>query len=622
MDQAASEPPRHGRICFSDFELDPRSGELFRNGKPVRIQPQPLRVLQVLMERPGQTISREELRERIWGGMTYVEFDQGLNYCIRQIRLALGDSAAKPVYIATALREGYRFLPEVTAQTQASVADPAAANHKGAKPAAHAIGPSPWRAKTVSAAVGLLIAGAAVAAGWTYFRPTPPINSLAVLPLDNLSGDASQQYFADGITDELTTMLAKGSTLRIVSRTSVMAYRSAHRPLPQIARSLGVDAVLEGSVARSGGRVHMNLQLIDGRTDTHLWAESFDREATGAAAIAQGAADTVARRLHRAVARAPVRYVRPEAHDAYLHGHYLWFAGRNKEAGEYFLKAAELQPDYALAWTGVADYWIAGTVEGQMSPKESLERGAAAAVKAVALDDSLAQAHVTMCAATFFKKWNLEGALRECDRAIELDPEMAEAYHLRAKILATLNRHPEAIETERRAMELNPFARPWGLVLELNWARRYDTAVAEARARLESAPANAVLLYQLAYAYRAKGMETEAVQLFEAVQRASGDAARAAEMDRVFQSRGYRGVLEDWLRYWRNQAATRYVSPVFLSRYTAQLGRRDETLALLEHGYEERSPLLLDVGFDPAYDFLRKDNRYHSLMERVGLQEQ
>jgi TolB-like protein/DNA-binding winged helix-turn-helix (wHTH) protein len=570
------------------------------------------------MERPGQTISREELRERIWGGMTYVEFDQGLNYCIRQIRLALGDSAAKPVYIATALREGYRFLPELTAQTQASVADPAAANHEGTKPAAHATGSSPWRATTVAAAAGVLIA----VAGWAYFRPMPPIDSLAVLPLDNLSGDVSQQYFADGITDELTTMLAKCSTLRIVSRTSVMAYRAAHRPLPQIARSLGVDAVLEGSIARSGGRVHMNLQLIDGRTDTHLWAESFDLEATGAAAIAEGAADTVARQLHRAVAKAPTRYVRPEAHDAYLHGRYLWFAWRNKEAGEYFLKAAELQPDYAQAWTGVADYWLVGAVEGQMSPKESLERGAAAARKAVALDDSLAQAHVTMCAATFFKDWNLEEALRECDRAVELDPEMAEAHHLRAKILAALNRHPEAIETERRAMELNPFARPWGLVLELNWARRYDAAVAEARARLESAPADAALLLQLAYAYRSKRMESEAVQMSEAALRASGNTALAAETDRVFQSRGYRGVLEDWLRYWRNQAATRYVSPVFLSRYTAQLGRRDETLALLEHGYKDRSPLLLEVGFDPAYDFLRKDNRYRSLMEKVSMRKQ
>jgi DNA-binding winged helix-turn-helix (wHTH) protein len=216
-------------IRFADFELDAQSGELLRNGQPVRIQPQPLRVLRVLLERPGQTVSREELRLRVWGEATYVEFDQGLNYCIRQIRLALGDSAAKPIYIETAPRQGYRFVPQV--MTPGALVEMTAGAAQG---------------RTRAVAFGVLAAGLVIAGIWTYAARRPEIGSIAVLPLDNLSGDTSQEYFAEGMTDELITMLAKGSTLRVVSRTSVMAYRGARRPLTEIARSLGADAVLEG----------------------------------------------------------------------------------------------------------------------------------------------------------------------------------------------------------------------------------------------------------------------------------------------------------------------------------------------------------------------------------------
>lgn len=311
--------------------------------------------------------------------------------------------------------------------------------------------------------------------------------------------------------------------------------------------------------------------------------------------------------------------MRPDAHDAYLHGRFLWFAGHNKDAGTYFQKAAELQPDYALAWAGLADYWIAGALSGQIDPADARPQAAVAARNAVSSDKSLAQSHVTMGAFTYFMEWNTQEALRECGKAIELDPGFAEAYHLRAKILAALNRHAEAVEAERKALDLNPFARPWGLVLELNWARRYDAAITEAKARLESAPEDPTLLRQLAFSYRAKGMEADAVRTTEAALRASSDTAGAQEMDRLFRLSGYRGLLEGRLNNERKEAARHYVSPVHLSQYTAQLRLREETLALLKRGGEERSPLLLEIGFDPAYDFLRSENRYRSLIDKVGL---
>ena len=442
----------NGRVRFDHFEFDPQSGQLLRDGQPLRVQPQPLRVLQVLLEHAGQTVSRDALRERIWGDGTYVEFDEGLNYCIRQIRVALGDNAAKPAYVETLPKQGYRFLAAVVH---------ANGNGAGLAPTVSASLHKTRRGRWMLVAAACIIA--VVAAAGISLARKPHIASLAVLPLNNFSGDSGQDYYADGMTDELTTMLAKNSTLRIASRTSAMQYRNAHRPLPEIAKNLGVDGILEGSVARSGNRVHVTVQLIDGRRDAHIWAESFDRDWHDSAALSREVAQWVAKQLHSAVAPpAAARYVRPEAHDAYLHGRYLWFGGRIDEAGQYFQQAVDLQPDYALAWTGVESYYGGGAVEGLLAPQDALQRGKAAALRADSLDDALAEAHVALCAEAFFADWNWPKALQECDRAIELNPKITEAYHLKAKVMATLGRHDEAIQLERKVMELSPFERRGG----------------------------------------------------------------------------------------------------------------------------------------------------------------
>ena len=220
------------------------------------------------------------------------------------------------------------------------------------------------------------------------------IASLAVLPLANLSGDPNEEYFADGMTDELTTMLAKDSTLRIVSRTSAMQFKDAHRSLPEIARALNVDAILEGSISRSSNQVHMTLQLVRGDTDSHLWAESYDRDTNDVAALPDDAARAIAARLNSSTPpHANGRYINPEAHDAYLRGHYDWVVGRNEDAGRYYQQAVDIQPDYALGWTGLADYYAMGAIGGVLDPLQALPQAEAAARKAVELDDSLPRAH-------------------------------------------------------------------------------------------------------------------------------------------------------------------------------------------------------------------------------------
>ena len=324
----------------------------------------------------------------------------------------------------------------------------------------------------------------------------PAITSLAVIPLDNLSGDPSQEYFADGMTDELITMLAKNSSLRIVSRTSVMQYKGARRPLPEIARQLGVDGILEGSVSRFGNRVHMNIQLIQAPTDTHLWAESYDRDSNEAAALPHEAAEAIAKRLNSSVTSAsPARYVNPEAHDAFLHGRYLWYAGQNDKAFDYFKKATQLQPDYAAGWSGLAMYYGAGAIIGYLDPAKSLAPELEAADKAVRLDDSFPEAHLGMCAAVLINAWDFKRADQECLRAIELDPEFAEAYHLRAKVLGAFNRNDEAIEAQKKATELDPAARPWAIAMAYQVARRDDEAIADVRQRLESYPEDVSLVW-------------------------------------------------------------------------------------------------------------------------------
>jgi TolB-like protein/DNA-binding winged helix-turn-helix (wHTH) protein len=647
-----------GRIFeFGDFRLDCDRFELYRAGRSLKLELKPMELLILLAGRTGQLVTRAEIAESLWDREVFVDTEHGINTAIRKIRQVLGDDPEQPRFLLTVTGKGYRFIgaaAEGFAPLAEGQSEPPLVENGGAaldyaieQPASPPIQNPPAPAQqaelrlpvksTVSNNPRLIWLGALAAAAVLAFfisvtlsprswndrflarAAKPDIKSLAVLPLDNLSGDPGQEYFADGMTDELTTMLAKDSTLRIVSRTSVMQYKGAHRPLPEIARELGVDGVLEGSIARSGDKVHMTIQLIQALSDTHVWAESYDRNANELVSLSTEATQTIARKLNSAVLPpAPTRFVNAEAHDAYLHGNYLWYRGKNEEAGAYFRKATELQPDYALAWTGLAGYYGVGS-EYATNPEASLAKSEAAAAKAVELDDSLPEAHQTLGAAIFAYRWDWDRSQQEVTRAIQLDPKFSQAYHFRANILAALNRNQEAIEAQKKATELDPFARPWALPRVYVWARQYDAALAATLEQLEANPRDPEFHELLARIYRCKGLYSQAALEWEKQLSLSGDEESAANVRRAFQRNGYKGAMEWQLSQLKKKSATQYVAPFDFAYCYAQLGEREQTLASLEGAYRQHAVDLLWLQSEPAFDFVHSDERYRSIIRGIGL---
>lgn len=447
------------------------------------------------------------------------------------------------------------------------------------------------------------------------------IPSIAVLPLENFSSDPGQEFFADGMTDELITMLAKNPSLRVTSRTSVMQYKKAHRPLGDIAKELGVDGILEGSVGRAGNRVRVTAQLIYAPTDTHVWAESYDRDVNDVNALQSELAQAIAKQvgLTASVSEKQERPIKAEARDAYFLGRYDWFAFETEKAKEQFQRAIDIQPDYAAAWSGLADSLTLKAVEGEMVPAAVMPQAEAAARKALALDDSLAEAHNSMAAVNFFYKWDWNAAERESARAVALTPSLAEPHHLREKILNSLNRHDEAVQEQRKAMELDPFARPWAMALALIGAHQYDAAVQDARFRSEAQPDHAGLHWILSVAYGAEGMEKESVQEWEKTLDFGGHADLAADLRRAFAQGGYRGALEWNLDLTKKRASHEYVEPFELARAYATLRRTDETLRYLEVSYKEHDANMAELPCMPEFNFLHSDARYRAIVARMGL---
>ena len=607
-----------------------------------------MELLILLASREGQLVTRTEIADRLWASEVFVDTEHGINTAIRKLRYLLRDDPDHPQFIQTVVGMGYRFIaPITTVQKPSSEAvppgaasmEPAALDpiqpREAISPEALIGVPAPslstsnprfpaWIGLTALAALLITIPMVTVGAHplgerLLHRNQQPAISSLAVLPLDNLSGDSSQDYFADGMTDELITMLAKESSLRIVSRTSVMQYRGARRPLPEIAQALHADAILEGSVSRSAGQVHMTLQLIRADTDSHLWADSYQRDANDVA-LPDEAAKAIANQLHRAVpAVKAARYVSPAAHDAYLHGNYLWFGDHMEESGAWFQKAIDLQPDYALAWTGLADYYGEGIVADALDPRTSIVPEEQAAQRALALDPNLPQAHQAMAAMFLIDRWDWADADREILRAISLDPQNSELYYLRACGLKAVNRQAEAIELGKKTMELDPFSRPYALAGFYEGARQFDAALKEIRLRLEANPNNLDLLGLEMDTLRRMGNYKEAVDVWARWHILTGDPKSAVNLRRAWDRGGARGFVRWQLDRRLLQSKSRYVSPVELASYYAQLGEKERTLALLEEGYRQHSTDTLWIQEDPAYDFLHSDSRFGAIVQRTGV---
>ena len=624
---------------FGDFRLDCGKFELCRKGRRLKLEQKPLGLLVLLVTKHGQVVTRDEIARCLWEREVFVDIEHGINTAIRKIRQILGDSSDLPRFVQTISGSGYRFIapvtavePEVTEPTQLSrdlVDLPPAPPRISATPVIPAAAKPHHRLWVVAAlcvcvlvAISILTLGPHPLAARFLDRDShSAIASLAVLPLANLSGDPNEEYFADGMTDELTTMLAKDSTLRIVSRTSAMQFKDAHRSLPEIARALNVDAILEGSISRSSNRVHMTLQLIRADTDNHLWAESYDRNTNDVAVLPDNAARAIAARLNSSTPpHANDRYIKQEAHDAYLRGHYAWVVGRNEDAGRYYRRAVDIQPDYALGWTGLADYYAMGAVGGGVDPLQALPQAEAAARKAVELDDSLPRAHATLGGVIFFNHGDGVQALNELTRATELDSHDSEDFHLHARVLCALGRYDEAIAMQKRSTAINPFEHPGAMAEIYMCTRHFDAAISDAEMRLKDFPAAADLLGELADSYHWKGMDKEAVEMLGRQISAQGDLPLSAAVRRAFETGGYAAVVRCRLAADERRARSRRVSTFALADLHGRLSEHDETLAVFKQGVNDRDPLLLLLAqSDPAFDFLHADPRYRSLIQKMGL---
>jgi TolB-like protein/DNA-binding winged helix-turn-helix (wHTH) protein len=624
--------PIKDTVRFGPFELDLNVWQLRKDGVRVKIPQQPLQLLAMLLERPGSAISREELRHRLWPSDVFVDFDHGLNKNIQKLREALGDSSDSPRYIETIPRTGYRFVGSGMDQAEA------VENELETKPCTptptRPVGPTTphrtWRLGQLWAVAGFFVVMLILVVWWAQRQAQAiPIRSVAVLPLENLSADPDQQYFADGMTDELITMLAKNSTLRVVSQTSASQYKGVHRPVRDIARELGVDGIVEGSVGRSGGKVHVTIQLIHAPSDTNMWAESYDGDTAESVSLPSEVARAIAARLKMAVTPArPQRAIKPEAHEAYLRGRYYWFSGGGttafhdqtmKKAGEYFKRAVALQPDYASAWSGLSDFYLVSALHGDAPPSDNQPLARAAAEHALELDESLAEAHNSMAATYLFFDWDWRMALLHANKAVEIQPNVAEYHYFRSKVFITLNRMQEALDDEQKAAELDPFARPFGIGDMLLIMRRYDAAVNEFHTRLETLPADPRLHQRLAEAYRHKGMKRDAGLELEKSALLESDEPGKAAIRNAYEKGGYEGIIHLQLNAMNGRAQKEYVSPLQLADQYAQLGLKEETIQFLEEAYEERSPRLVWLQSWPAYDFLHSDERYQNIVRQIGL---
>lgn len=618
---------------FGDFELDRARFELRRNGELLKLERIPMELLQLLLEKNGEIVTRQEIVERLWGKDVFVDTEHGINTAVRKIRAALRDDIDRPRFIQTISGKGYRFIGDPVNgngnSTVAAIENLPPAETRTA-PAPHSqVQKTPWRIATIVALPLLLIATLRLGfnvAGLRdkVFAPhrAHAIHSLAVLPLANLSGDPEQDYFADGMTDELITMLAKNTSLRLVSRTSALRFKGVQRPVKDIARELGVDGILEGSVERSGNRVHMTVQLIHAPSDTHLWAESYDRNLSEAFSLPSDLSRTIAKEVNTAISPAkPQLRVSPEAHDAYMRGRYFWFNGSTERSQDYFQQAIQLQPDYAAAWSGLADSYTLRAVDGEVPPQTVMGKAEEAARKAIDLDGSFSDAHKARAALYLFNTWEWQSAEAESRRALELDPNNAEAHHLYSYVLFVTQRPEEALQEQKRATSLDYSLRPWALGRCYIHLRRFDDAIKELRPLAESQSNNSWVRYQLSQAYWLKGMYKESEQELESALRVGRHPEMADVYHRAFARGGEKAAALVGVNELKARARKKYLSPWEMAFESALLGDngKEETLKFLEAAYQERSPWIVFLQNEPVFDFLHSDPRYRALIKKIGL---
>lgn len=626
---------RHTSVLrFGTYEVDLHAGELRKGGIRIKVQQQPLKLLAILLEHSGEVVTREELRARIWPNESFGRFDQAVNIAIAKLRGALGDSADNPRFIETIPRRGYRFLADVavlqrgsgkleTAQETAAMGDSRDSAAGVAEPAIldRRPGPRSWMILTFSAV--LLAALVFTIIRWHNHSaanalPTSPIRSLAVLPLENLSGDA-QDYFADGMTDELITDLAQIRALRVISRTSVMPYKGARRPLPLVARELNVDAIVEGTVLRSGDQVRITAQLIQASADKHLWAASYQGDFRNTLSLQKQVASAIADQIrieltpHEQAVLKNVRTVDPEAHEYYLKGRFF-FSKRNsgEKARWCFQQAIQKDPNYPLPYTGLADIY-------QLSDNPGLARKFVQ--KALGLDDELAEAHNSLAELLYLFDRDWVGAEKEFKRALELNPNYAPAHHWYSMYLAFVGHRQQALAEAQKAYELDPLSPVVGANLAkiLQENGQYDKAIDYAKRTLELEPNSAVTHAVLGIVYEDKKLYPEAISEYKtALQLGGPPGEMRGLLGYVYAATGDLGNAEKMIRELKQLWPEHAHAALDLAAVYSGLGQKDQALYWLGKASNTEVGDLVVVAQNPHFAALRSDRRFQAFVKQLG----
>jgi TolB-like protein/DNA-binding winged helix-turn-helix (wHTH) protein/Tfp pilus assembly protein PilF len=609
-----------------DVELDLRARRLSRAGRVLKLERIPAEILLLLVERAGQLVTRQEIVDRIWGQGVFLDTDNSINGAIRKIRQTLNDDAEQPRFVETITGRGYRYIGpvHVRAESEPTVA-------------VESVTPQPARRRWLLGAAAVLGVGALAGIWLLSARSTsqPPAQGrlmLAVLPFENLTGDAGQDYFSDGLTEEIIIQIGRlnPERLGVIARASVQRYKRNHDGLAAVARELGVQYALEGSVRRGSERLRVAVRLIQVHDQTLLWSQEYDRKPEDLLGIQAEIAHAVASEIplgldERHAAMTPHAGPSPpayEAYDLYLKGRYFW----NKRTPEgfqqaigWFEQAIARDPKYARAYAGLADSYALIASWLLATPAEVIPKARAAALKALEIDPNLAEAHTSLALITQNHDWDWRSAEKEFRRAIELDPNYVTGHHWYAEHLAFQGRFDEALAEIDRARRLDPLsliiATDTGAILF--FARQYDRAIEEFRAVLAVEPTFGRASI-IAFAYLEKGQVAEALAQVDTMVKhvdgpwpwayrahISGRAGRMADAQRALQK--------------MQQTAGPAYLPVLYSTAYVGMGRHDEALAWLEKAYRDRSHILVPLKVEPLFDPLRSDPRFQDLLRRVGL---
>ena len=591
---------------------------LFKNGFRVKLQEQPLQTLIALLERPGEVVTRDELHERLWPD-THVDFERGLNKAINRLREALGDDADNPRFVETLPQRGYRFLAPVDI----------AASEAAPTPVVPSTQVKPSRRGLFTAAGCVVAAGAGTL---LYHRMTSrpePIQSIAVLPFVNLSGDATQEYFSDGITEELIGEIGRVTSARVISRTSVMRYRRAgQKSVREIAHELNVDAVVEGSVTKVDGKARINVRLVDARDDRHLWSHTYETQLADILTVQRDVALSVAREIRGSVRRYPAeqsantRTLNPEAYSAFLKGNYFLHQGipAVSKSVEWFTEATRLDPAYPEAQAGLAEALVYSAIFGLRSPEDAFSKARAAALVALAIDSSSAAAHTALADVKKGHEWDLAAAESEYRLALQSDTNHVLARVWYADCLSRMNRHDEALKIHEPLLSSDPVSpQTYGVrSMLLCRARRYDEGIQSSQQALELAPFFINARWWQGLSQAGNGDLRAALDSFAKAAAADPGPIFRALKGHVYGLSGERSKALGLVNELTAMAKIRFVSPMDFAIVYAGLGDADATFHWLAEARRTRAARMHEVAW-LYFDRLRKDSRYTPLLTSVGL---